>query len=200
MGLAVLVLGLALFIGAHVVVSLRDRRAALIARLGEWPYKGLISLVSLAGILLIGWGFAEYRAEGEWIELYHPPTWTRHLSALLLWPATIMITAAYIPGNIKRVLKHPMLSGVKLWAVAHLIANGDLGSLLIFGSLLAWAVYDRISLKHRTDPGAPPIPVGGRRNDILAVVVGTVLYLALAFVFHPLVVGRAVFGSPALGT
>lgn len=200
MGLAVLVLGLALFIGAHVVVSLRDRRAALIARLGEWPYKGVMSAVSILGVVLIGWGFAEYRAGGEWIELYVPPTWTRHLSAVLVWPAVIMVTAAYIPGNIKRVLKHPMLSGVKLWAVAHLISNGDLGSVLIFGSILAWAVYDRISLKRRTDPGAPPIPVGGRRNDILAVVVGTILYLALAFVFHPLVIGRAVFGTPALGT
>lgn len=200
MGLAVLVLGLALFIGAHVVVSLRDRRAALIARLGEWPYKGVMSAVSILGVVLIGWGFAEYRAGGEWIELYVPPTWARHLSAVLVWPAVIMVTAAYIPGNIKRVLKHPMLSGVKLWAVAHLISNGDLGSVLIFGSILAWAVYDRISLKRRTDPGAPPIPVGGRRNDILAVVVGTILYLALAFVFHPLVIGRAVFGTPALGT
>ncbi|NVO16546.1 MAG: NnrU family protein [Rhodoplanes sp.] len=200
MGLAVLVLGLALFIGAHVVVSLRDRRAALVARLGEWPYKGLISLVSLAGILLIAWGFAEYRDDGQWIELYDPPTWTRHLAALLIWPAVIMVTAAYIPGNIKRTLKHPMLTGVKLWAVAHLIANGDIGSVILFGSILAWAVYDRITLKRRSDPGAPPIPVGGRRNDILAVVVGTILYLALAFVFHPLVIGRAVFGSPALGT
>ncbi|RAI45140.1 NnrU family protein [Rhodoplanes roseus] len=200
MGLAVLILGLVLFIGPHVFVSMRDRRAALIGRIGELPYKALISVASLLGIVLIGWGFAEYRAEGEWIELYDPPTWTRHLSALLMWPAVVMVTAAYIPGNIKRTLKHPMLSGVKLWAVAHLIANGDLGSILIFGSILAWAVYDRITLKRRSDPGAPPIPVGGRRNDILAVVVGTILYLALAFVFHPLVIGRAVFGSPALGT
>ncbi len=200
MGLAVLVLGLVLFIGAHVLVSLRERRAALVKQLGEWPYKGAIALVSLLGIVLIGWGFAEYRAGGGWIELWNPPTWTRHLAALLNWPAIVMVTAAYIPGNIKRTLKHPMLSGVKLWAVAHLLSNGDLGSILLFGSILAWAVYDRISLKRRSDPGGPPIPIGGRRNDILAVVVGTVIYLALAFVFHPLVIGRAVFGSPALGT
>lgn len=200
MGLAVLVLGLVLFIGAHVFVSLRDRRAAVIARIGEGPYKLVLAVVSILGIALISWGFATYRAEGEWIEVWSPPVWTRHLAALLVWPAVIMVTAAYIRGRIAVALKHPMLAGVKLWALAHLIANGDLGSILLFGSFLAWAVYDRISLKWRSDPGGPPIPVGGRRNDVLAVVVGTVLYLALAFVFHPLVIGVPVFGTPALGT
>jgi uncharacterized membrane protein len=113
----------------------------------------------------------------------------------LVWPAIILVTAAYIPGNIKRTLKHPMLAGVKLWAFAHLLSNGDLGSIILFGAILAWAVYDRISLKRRTDAGAPPIPVGGWRNDALAVVVGTILYLALGFVFHPLVIGVPVFGK-----
>jgi uncharacterized membrane protein len=98
------------------------------------------------------------------------------------------------------VLKHPMLVGVKTWAVAHLIANGDLGGILLFGSVLAWAVYDRISLKRRSDPGAPPIPEGGLANDIAAVVVGIILFLALGLVFHPLVVGRHVFGTSAFGT
>lgn len=88
---------------------------------------------------------------------------------------------------------------MKLWAVGHLISNGDLGSIILFGSLLAWAVYDRITLKHRTDPGGPRIPVGGRRNDIIAIVVGTVLYLALGFLFHPLVIGVPVFGTLAHG-
>ena len=114
-----------------------------------------------------------------------------------MWPASICVVAAYIRGDIWRTLKHPMLVGVKTWAVAHLISNGDLGSIMLFGSFLAWAVYDRITLKRRTDPGAPPIPVGGRRNDIIAIVVGTVLYLALGLVFHPLVVGVPVFGTPA---
>ena len=90
-----------------------------------------------------------------------------------------------------------MLVGVKTWAVAHLISNGDLGSIVLFGAFLFWAVYDRITLKHRTDPGAPAIPVRGHRNDIIAVVVGTLLYLALGLVFHPLVVGVPVFGKPA---
>jgi uncharacterized membrane protein len=107
------------------------------------------------------------------------------------------VVAAYSRGNIWRTLKHPMLVGVKTWAVAHLIANGDLGSIVLFGSFLAWAVYDRITLKRRTDPGAPPIPVGGHRHDVIALVIGTVLYLALGFIFHPLVVGIPVFGRPA---
>jgi uncharacterized membrane protein len=104
------------------------------------------------------------------------------------------VVAAYVPGHIKRVLRHPMLVGVKLWAFAHLLANGDLGGVVLFASILGWAVYDRISLKHRSDPGGPPIPIGGIRNDIVAVLVGTLLYLAVGFVFHPLA-GLPVFGK-----
>jgi uncharacterized membrane protein len=88
-----------------------------------------------------------------------------------------------------------MLVGVKTWAVAHLISNGDLGSIVLFGSILAWAVYDRITLKRRSDPGAPPIPFGGRRNDVIAVVAGTVLYLVLGLWFHPAVIGKPAFGG-----
>lgn len=199
MGLAVMIVGLAVFIAVHVLVTMREARAGVIARLGEMPYKGLFSLVSLVGLVLIGWGFAEYRATG-WIDVWYPPNWVRHLNVLLMWPAIILVTAAYIPGDIKRTLKHPMLVGVKLWAVAHLISNGDLGSIILFGAILAWAVYDRISLKRRTDSGSPPIPVGGRRNDWIAIVVGTIIYLALGLVFHPLVIGVPAFGTPALGT
>jgi uncharacterized membrane protein len=114
-----------------------------------------------------------------------------------MWPASICVVAAYCRGQIWRTLKHPMLVGVKTWAVAHLISNGDLGSIVLFGSVLAWAVYDRITLKRRTDPGAPPFPVGGRRNDIIAIVLGTLLYLALGLIFHPLVVGIPIFGRAA---
>jgi uncharacterized membrane protein len=87
-----------------------------------------------------------------------------------------------------------MLAGIKLWAVAHLLANGDLGSIVLFGSFLGWAVFDRISLKHRADAGAPPIPVGGLGNDVIAVVIGFIAYLALAFAFHPVVIGVPVVG------
>jgi uncharacterized membrane protein len=194
MGLAVLVLGLAVFLGAHVFVTRREAREALIGRVGEWPYKGLFSLVSLVGLALIVWGYAQYRATG-YVQVWMPPTWMRHVTVALVWPAIILVTAAYIPGNIKRTLKHPMLAGIKLWAFAHLLSNGDLGSIILFGAILGWAVYDRISLKRRSDAGAPPIPIGGRSNDNIAVVVGTILYLALGFVFHPLVIGVPVFGK-----
>jgi uncharacterized membrane protein len=197
-GLAEEILGLVVFLAAHVFVTMRDRRAALVARIGEWPYRGLFSVVAIVGILLIAYGFAAYRAAGM-IYLWYPPAWTRHIVVVLMWPASIMVAAAYIPGNIKRVLKHPMLAGVKTWAFAHLCANGDLGGVILFGSILAWAVYDRITLKRRADPGAPPIPVGGTKNDIIAIVVGTIIYLALGFVFHPIVVGVAGVGTPATG-
>ncbi len=198
MGLAVEILGLVILLGAHVFITMRNERAMLIAKIGEWPYRGLFSLVSIVGIVLIAYGFASYRAAGL-VVVWSPPAWTRQIVVALMWPASIMVVAAYIPGNIKGVLKHPMLAGVKTWAFAHLCANGDLGGIILFGAVLAWAVYDRITLKHRSDPGAPPIPVGGGKNDIIAIVVGTVVYLALGLVFHPIVIGVPAFGTPALG-
>src|SRR4051812_40871630 len=133
MGLAIMIIGLAVFLGGHTFVTMRAARAVLIARLGEAPYKILFSIVSFAGLWLIGWGFADYRATA-FVDIWMPPPWTRHITLLLVWPAIICVVAAYIPGDIKRVLKHPMLVGVKLWALAHLIANGDLGSIILFGS------------------------------------------------------------------
>ena len=193
MGLGLLILGLLVFFGVHTLTSLRDTRAALIGRLGENGYKGLYSLVSLAGLALIVWGYARYRATG-WIDVWHPPVAFRHITLLLMLPAVILVVASYIRGRIYTTLKHPMLAGIKLWAAAHLLANGDLGSIVLFSSFLAWAVYDGISLKHRADAGAPPIPVGGAGNDVIAVAVGVVVYLALAFAFHPLVIGVPVVG------
>jgi uncharacterized membrane protein len=193
MGLAVEILGLVIFLAAHVFVTMRKERGVFVAKIGEWPYKGLFSLVSIVGLVLIGYGFVAYRAAG-FITVWNPPAWTCHIVEVLMWPASIMIVAAYIPGNIKRLLKHPMLGGVKTWAVAHLCANGDLGGIILFGSVLAWGVYDRVTLKHRSDPGAPPIPLGGGRNDIIAILVGTIVYLALGFVFHPIVIGVPAFG------
>ena len=195
MGLAIMIIGLAAFLGAHTLVALRPQRAAVIARVGERPYRGLFSLVSLIGIILIGYGFARYRAAG-FIDIWTPPRWTRHVTEALVWPSIILVVAAYIPSEIKRVLKHPMLAGVKLWAVAHLLSNGDLGSIILFGSVLAWAVYDRIAIKQRGDAATGPVAVaasGGYRNDFIVVVVGTLLFFALGLWFHPWVIGIAVF-------
>ncbi|MES2752829.1 MAG: NnrU family protein [Pseudomonadota bacterium] len=193
MGLLILVAGLALFIGVHLLTTMRDTRAAVIARLGEGGYKILYALISFAGIALIAWGFSIYRATG-WINVWYPPVAMRHIALSLMLPAVVLMVASYIRGNIYLKLKHPMLTGVKLWALLHLLSNGDLGSIILFGSILAWAVYDRISLKRRADPGAPPIPVGGVGNDVIAVAVGIVVYVALAFAFHPLVIGVPVTG------
>jgi uncharacterized membrane protein len=193
MGLLVMILGLVLFLGVHVLTTRRDLRARLIAASGEGGYKGGYSLVALLGLALIVWGFADYRATG-WVDVWFPPKALKHITVALMLPAVILVAASYIRGRIYLTLKHPMLAGVKLWAAAHLLANGDLGSIILFGSFLAWAVFDRISLKGRSDPGAPPIPVGGIGNDLIAVAVGVVAYLALAFVFHPVVIGVPVVG------
>jgi len=190
--MGLLIVGLVVFIGAHVFVTLRAPRAAVIARIGEVPYKAIMGLVSLVGLVLIGYGFAQYRATG-YVAVWDPPAWTRHVTVALMWFATVFVVASYCRGNIWLKLKHPMLVGVKTWAVAHLISNGDLGSIVLFGAILAWAVYDRITLKRRADPGAPTIPVRGWRNDVIAVVIGTLLYLALGFWFHPYVVGVPAF-------
>src|ERR1700692_549831 len=194
LGLAVMIVGLGLFLRGHTLTTQRDLRAGLIASWGEGGYKIGYALVSLAGLALIVWGFAHYRSDGM-IELWTPPRALKHLAVALMLPAVILVVAAYIRGRIYTALKHPMLSGVKLWAAAHLIANGDLGGIILFGSFLAWAVFDRISLKRRADAGAPPIPVGGVGNDLIAVAVGIVAYLALGFAFHPVVIGIPVFGA-----
>jgi uncharacterized membrane protein len=193
MGLLVMIVGLALFLGVHALTMQRAVRAQVIATSGEGGYKIGYSLVSVAGLALIIWGFAHYRASG-WIDVWFPPVAFKHIAAALMLPAVILVVASYIRGRIYTTLKHPMLAGVKLWAVAHLLANGDLGSMILFGSFLGWAVLDRISLKRRRDAGAPPIPVGGPVNDLIAVVVGVVAYVALGFAFHPVVIGVPVFG------
>ena len=194
MGLSVMILGLVLFLGVHMLTTQRKLRERFIVLWGEGGYKLAYSLVAAIGLALIVWGFAHYRAT-EWVQLWNPPRVLKHLNILLMLPASILVVAAYIRGQIYATLKHPMLAGVKLWAFGHLLANGDLGGIILFGAFLAWAVFDRISLKHRNDPGAPPIPVGGVTNDLIAVVVGIIVYLALVFAFHPVVIGVPVIGT-----
>jgi uncharacterized membrane protein len=193
MGLLVMILGLVLFLGVHTLTTQRELRGQIIASVGEGGYKIGYALASAAGLVLIVWGFAHYRATGMW-EVWTPPTAFKHIAVALMLPAVILVAASYIRGRIYTTLKHPMLAGVKLWAAAHLLANGDLGSIILFGSFLGWAVFDRISLKRRGDAGAPPIPVGGPANDLIAIAVGAVAYLALAFAFHPVVIGVPVVG------
>ncbi len=197
--MALLILGLIVFLGTHVFTMARGPRARLIERIGEGPYKGLYSLVTLAGLILIVVGYGQYRAHG-WIDVWQPPTWTRHLALVLVWVAFVMVAAAYFPGRIKGALKHPMLAGVKVWALAHLLANGDLGSILLFGSILAWAVAARISVKRRDvvrDHAGPAAAPAGGRNDVLAVVVGTAAFFVFAIWLHPWLIGVAVWPGRA---
>ena len=185
--MSVLILGLVLFLGIHTLTTLRAARAAAIGRLGEGGYKGLYSLVAATGLILIFIGFGSYRRAG-YIEVWIPPYSFFHPIALfLLWFAFVALTATYAPASrIKSVLRHPMLVAVKAWALSHLLVNGDLGSMLLFGSLLAWAIYDRAALKRRGDTGASP--VGWSINDLLVVGLGTVAYVAM-FWLHDSLIG-----------
>lgn len=186
-----LILGIAVFLGAHLFTRARVARAAAIARLGEGGYKIAYSLVSVLGLVLIvlGWRAAPY------VELWSPPTAMRHVAALLIWPAFVLFFAAHLPGHIRAKMKHPMLAGVKLWATAHLLANGDLASVILFGSLLAWAVAARIGLKRQERAeGATPRPAN-LRADLIALVVGTVVYVLFGLYLHPILIGKPVFGS-----
>lgn len=184
-----LVVGLLVFLGAHTFTTLRSQRAAVIGRLGEGPYKGLYSLVSAVGLVLIVWGFGQYRSSG-WIQVWYPPAGMRHVAMPLMWFAFVALAATYSPlGKIKATLRHPMLVAVKTWALAHLLANGDLGGMLLFGSFLAWAVYDRIAVKRRGDTGAPPSPF--TTDDMIAIAGGTVAFVAMLWL-HPMLIGVAI--------
>ena len=192
--MSLLILGLVLFLGVHTLTTQREARAAAIGRLGEGPYKGVYSLVSAIGLVLIVWGFSRYRSAG-YIQVWDPPVAIFHpIALILLWFAFVALTAAYAPpGKIKAVLRHPMLVAVKAWALSHLLVNGDLGSMLLFGGLLAWAVYDRIALKRRGDAGdagAPPVD-GFKAADAIVVAIGSVAYLAV-FWLHETLIGVAV--------
>lgn len=191
-----LVAGLVLFLGVHsvsiVAPGARDRWAA---RLGENPWKGIYSIVSLAGLVLIVLGYSAARQAP--IVLYTPPTALRHLSALLMLPVFILLIAVYVPGRIRRAAKHPMLAAVKFWALAHLLANGTLADVLLFGGFLVWAVADRISVKRRAAAGlrvGPPVGTQGPDRDLIAVIGGLIVYGVFAGWAHGALFGVRPFG------
>ena len=190
--MTLLVFGIIIFFAMHsisiVANPLRDRLAA---SMGEWTWKGLYSLVSLGGFLLMIAGYSSLRLEPHL--LYVPPAGLRHVAALLMLPVFILLLATYLPGRISRAAKHPMLAAVKFWALAHLLANGMLADVLLFGSFLAWAVVDRISLKRRA-PRSRPMAPEKSINDVIAVVGGLLLYAAFAMVWHARLFGVAPFG------
>ena len=176
-----LIAGLIVFLGIHSVRAVAPAwRDSMIARLGEGPWKGIYSLISLAGLLLLIWGYGQARPEAPFF--YEPPVWMRHIVILLMWIAMILLVAAYAPtGHIKKRVKHPMITAVKVWALAHLLANGDLATILLALAFLAWAVFIRIAEKKRGDPVFGTVSVTG---DIIAVVVGTGLTLWFIYQLH----------------
>jgi uncharacterized membrane protein len=188
--MTILLLGIALFIGVHVFATFRDARAAAIARLGLPTYKLVYSLLAATGVGLIVWGFGLYRANGL-IQLWEPPHWMRHVAMPLVLLAFIALASRRAPpGRIRGWLRHPTLVAIKAWALAHLLVNGDLGGMILFGSFLAFGVYDRIAVKRRGDEGAPRL-AAFTRGDAIAVGVGAALF-ALVFVLHPWLFGVAV--------
>lgn len=189
-----LLLGLLIFLGAHSVrIFAEDWRTRQIARLGPNGWKGVYTIVSLTGFVLIVWGYGLTRAEP--VDLWTPPVWTRHLAALLTLPAFILLTAAYIPGNrIKAALHHPMILGVKVWALAHLLSNGRLGDVLLFGAFLVWAVLDFRAAKQRDRAMGARYPAGALTGDVLTVVVGLAAWVAFALYLHTWLIGVRSFG------
>jgi uncharacterized membrane protein len=190
--MSLLIVGLLLFLGVHsVAFAAPTLRARTIERLGERAWKGLYALVSLIGFALICYGFGLARPTPT--VLYSPPAWARYAALIFMLPVFPLLLAAYLPGRIKSAAKHPMLAAVKFWAFAHLLANGTLADVLLFGGFLVWAVMDRISLKRRPAPtvrAAPPYPW----NDVVAVVAGLAIYALLIAWAH-----QRLFGVSPLG-
>jgi uncharacterized membrane protein len=190
--MVLLILGIVIFLGAHTFTTLRARRQGVVDALGLGVYKISYSIVSLIGFVLICVGFSRYRADG-WIQLWSPPMGMAHLTILLMWFAFVSLAAMNpTPSRIHGWLRHPMLVAIKIWALAHLLANGDLGGVILFGSFLAWAVYDRVAVKRRGDLGAARV-ASFARADVVTLIVGTIAWIAMMFL-HPYLIGVAVIG------
>lgn len=190
--MSILVIGLVIFFAVHSVSIVNDAwRNRVAAKMGQWTWKGLYAVVAIVGLVLIVWGYGLARQAP--VVLYVPPAGLRHLSMLLLVPVFPLLFAAYMPGRIQTVTRHPMLLAVQLWAIAHLLVNGTLADVLLFGAFLVWAVVDRISMSGRSQrplPGAPR----SRANDIIAVVAGLALYVAFIFGLHTWLIGVSPLG------
>jgi len=187
--MAQLIVGIVLFFGIHsvsiVAPAWRDAQAARL----KLAWRGLYAVIAIIGLALLIHGFGVARHDP--VVLYSPPAWMRHVTLLLMLPVFPLLIAAYAPGRIKAATKHPMLAATKLWAFAHLLSNGTLGDVLLFGAFLVWAVSDRISLKRRPArpiPGAPPSPA----NDVIAIVGGLALYALFVWKAHVWVTGRPI--------
>ena len=189
--MTLLATGLVLFLGTHSISIANEAwRDRMVARIGEWPWKGLYSLPAAVGLVLIVVGYGAARAEP--VLVYAPPVWLRHVALVALLPVMPLFLSTYFPGRLRGFVRNPTLVATELWAGAHLLANGTRADVALFGGFLAWAVADHLSLARRAPraiPGAPPRPA----NDAIAVGGGLALYAAIVLWLH-----RAVIGVPVL--
>lgn len=192
--MSVLVAGLVLFLGLHSLRIFADGwRNAQVARLGEKPWKGLFALASLVGFVLIVYGYELARQSP--VVLYTPPVWSRHVAALLMLPAFILIVAGNMRGTkMKAAVGHPMLLGTKVWAFGHLLANGTLADVVLFGSFLVWAIADYASARRRDRLAGVVYRPGAISRDVLAVVIGVVAWAVFGFWLHGPLIGVRPFG------
>jgi uncharacterized membrane protein len=178
-----LVVGLLVFLGVHSTRVFADGwRSSTIARVGEGPWKGVYSVVSIAAFVLLVWGYGQARQQ---VPLWFPPPFTRHVTALLMVPVFVLFLAAYVPHNgIKARLHHPQLLSVKLWALAHLVANGNLADVLLFGGLLVWAILAYRAARQRDAASGKVYPPGKASMTVVTVVAGLVLYGVFVMGLH----------------
>ncbi len=187
--MSVLILGLVIFLGLHSIrIFAEDWRKALIARLGDNGWKSAYSVVSIIGLVLIIWGYGMARREP--VVLWSPPVWAPHLAGVLTLAAFILFPAAYVRGNhFKALFKHPMLISVVLWALAHLLANGTMNAVVLFGAFLVWALIDFAAARRRDRVEGIAYPKGALSRDVIPVVVGVVAWILFAFFLHGWLIG-----------
>jgi len=194
-----LIAGLVLFLGVHSTrIFANDWRNQTLTRMGEKPFKGVYSLLSLTGFVLLVWGYGQARQQG--VMLWNPPTATRHLAALLTLVSFVLLAAAYVPGNqIKAKLHHPMVLGTKVWALAHLLANGSLADTVLFASFLVWSVVLFAASRRRDRREQTVYPAGTVGMTAVTVAVGFAAWAVFAFWLHRVLIGVspfAVMGTP----
>jgi uncharacterized membrane protein len=190
-----LIAGLVLFLGVHSVrVFANDWRTRTLARVGEKPFKGVYALLSIAGFVLLVWGYGQARQQG--VMLWNPPTAMRHLAALLTLVSFVLLAAAYVPGNqIKAELHHPMVLGTKVWAFSHLLANGSLADTVLFASFLVWSVVLFAASRRRDRREQTVYAAGTTGATAITVAVGVVAWAVFAFWLHRVLIGVSPFGA-----
>ena len=192
MPMTALLIGLIVFFGIHLVPTMPTLRSGIANRIGPAGYQATFSVISLVGFLLIVLGYAQMQMAPSRInpQLWVSPSWTRHIAFLLMLPAFILLAAAYVPSRIRDAAKHPMLTAIMLWAIAHLLVRGDLAAFLLFGSFLLYAIYDRISVTNRVSLGPLGARKGSAKGDVAAVLIGLATYAVMLLWGHAALIGK----------